>query len=308
MQFPLNGTLHLLDVGARYGLQEPWRSWSDQVTPVLVEPEQTEYQRLRARYEHVLNVALADSEGSRTLHIARGAGKSSLYRPNMQFLGQFPKSERFETVATQTVTTTTLDTLYERGDLPRIDAMKIDVQGAELEILRGGRQLLTDQLLALQVEVCFDEMYEGYPHFCAVDGFARSLGLQLQDLSKRHWRYARGAHLDGKGKLVFGDALYFASVDRILGMADAEAGLVRAAFVAMIYGFPDYAAHLLSASGLRGSSITAAQRYLERACRRRAVIPSKAMRRSLKALAAFFPPVSEDGSVGARRLFGRFYW
>ncbi|MEZ5559131.1 MAG: FkbM family methyltransferase [Pseudomonadales bacterium] len=308
MKFPLEGTVHLLDIGARYGLQEPWQRWHEQITPVLVEPEEAEYRRLKARYEHVFNVALADAEGTRPLYIAEGAGKSSLYRPNMAFLGQFPKPERFRTVATQDVVTTTLDTLYARGELPRIDAVKVDVQGAELDILRGGQRLLSDQLLALQVEICFDELYEGYPHFCAVDGFVRGLGLHLHDLSKRHWRYARGADLDAKGRLIFGDALYFASLERILSLPEPEDSVLRAAFIAMIYGFADYSMHLLEASELQSGAITAARDYLQRHCRRRLAIPSRAMRRALKALAAFFPPVSEDGSVGAKRLFGRFYW
>jgi len=94
---------------------------------------------LKARYPHVFNVALAASEGSRELYVARSAGKSSIYRPNLAFLDQFPKPERFHTVATQQVTATTLDALYARGDLPRIDAVKIDVQGAELDFPRDGR-------------------------------------------------------------------------------------------------------------------------------------------------------------------------
>ncbi len=309
MRFPLDGKVNVLDIGARYGVQEPWQSWPEAITPVLVEPEEAEYRRLQARYPHVFNVALADSDGTRPLYVAKGAGKSSLYRPNMAFLRQFPKPERFSTVATQSVVTTTLDILYERKELPRIDAVKIDVQGAELDILRGGRQLLTDQLLSLQVEVCFDQMYEDYPHFCAVDSFIRNLGaMHLHDLSKRHWRYARGTHLDGKGRLVFGDALYFADLDRIMSMDAPEQSVLRAAFIAMIYGFPDYSYHLLEESRLAGPRIAQAIGYLDRSCRRRLAIPSRAMRRGLKALAAFFPATGEDGSVGAKRLFGRFYW
>ena len=309
MKFPMQDKVNLLDIGARYGLQEPWKQWQGQITPVLVEPEEAEYRRLKARYPHVFNVALADSEGSRALYIARGAGKSSIYRPNLAFLDQFPKPERFHTVATQQVTTTTLDALYARGELPRIDAVKIDVQGAELDILRGGEKLLGDQLLALQVEVCFDEMYEGYPHFCAIDGFVRGLGdIHLQDLSKRHWHYAQGKHLDAKGRLVFGDALYFADLERIMEMAAREAAVQRAAFIAMIYGFPDYSLHLLRGSGLTGARITEATRYVEKFCARKLVIPSRAMRRGLKALAAFFAATGEDGSVGAKRIFGRLYW
>jgi FkbM family methyltransferase len=308
MRFPLADSLYVLDIGARYGLQWPWSEWREQVAPVLVEPEEAEYRRLRQRYQHVLNVALADTEGSRTLYVARGAGKSSLYKPNAEFLEQFPKPERFETVATQQVRTTTLDALAAAGELPRIDAVKVDVQGAELDILRGGERVLGEQALALEIEVCFDEMYEGYPRFCAVDQFVTGLGgLHLQDLSKRHWRYARGAHLGGKGRLVFGDALYLAGLERTMNRPDAETGVLKASLIALAYGFPDYALHLLNGSGLSGA-VKDAARFVERYGRRRLGIPSRALRRGMRKLAAFFPPAGDDGSVGARRLFGRYYW
>lgn len=38
---------------------------------------------------------------------------------------------------------TTIDALFNRGELPRFDFLKMDVQGAELDILRGGKNSIT---------------------------------------------------------------------------------------------------------------------------------------------------------------------
>jgi hypothetical protein len=39
---------------------------------------------------------------------------------------------------------TTLDALWDRCGVPPVQVVKIDVEGYELEVLRGGRRLLTD--------------------------------------------------------------------------------------------------------------------------------------------------------------------
>lgn len=37
---------------------------------------------------------------------------------------------------------TTIDALYSKGELPRFDFLKMDVQGAELDILKGGKKAI----------------------------------------------------------------------------------------------------------------------------------------------------------------------
>jgi FkbM family methyltransferase len=307
--FPLDDKLRLLDIGARHGLQPPFDQWESHLRPVLFEPELREYERLKTRYDDVFNTALSDADGPRRLFVAAGPGKSSLYQPNLPLLEQFPNPERFRIVDTQQVETTTLDILYQSGRLSQADAMKIDVQGAELDILRGGRQLIADELLSLQIEVCFAELYVGHARFADIDAFVESIGgMHIHDLSKEHWRYARGVHLDAKGRLIFGDALYFSDIDRIMAMREREPKVLKAAFLATIYGFPDFALHLLSASKLSTDGVRAAEQFIERHCRRRFTIPGAATRRQLKWLLALFPSDGKDGSVGGQRRRGRLVW
>ena len=43
--------------------------------------------------------------------------------------------------------------------------MKIDAQGSELNILEGGEKFLKNNLIGLQIEVEFNEIYKGQPLF-----------------------------------------------------------------------------------------------------------------------------------------------
>lgn len=89
--------------------------------------------------------ALSDSSGEVSFSVSVDSANSSL-RP----------TDRKPEAYTISVRATTLDEAFAR-DGKRVGVIKIDVEGAELPVLRGGRALLSDKGLrprALLVEVC----------------------------------------------------------------------------------------------------------------------------------------------------------
>jgi FkbM family methyltransferase len=93
----------------------------------------------------VLNrIALGERSGSAILNVlAPGAGTNSLYESTTAHT----KS------ATEEVTTTTLDGYVERAGLGCIALVKIDTEGHDLSVLRGGRKLFAEQrILVAQFE------------------------------------------------------------------------------------------------------------------------------------------------------------
>ncbi|MHB8108395.1 MAG: hypothetical protein ACYDHW_00010 [Syntrophorhabdaceae bacterium] len=61
-------------------------------------------------------------------------------------------------------------------------------------------------------------MYENQPLFSDVDKLMRDVfGLELQDLRKTYWKYPEGLAVGTtKGRLIFGDALYFRPPQKII--------------------------------------------------------------------------------------------
>jgi FkbM family methyltransferase len=108
------------------------------------------------------------------LHVARASGMTSLLRPDPGRLALFNGFAEWGTVIDRIgMTTMRLDDIAE---IERIDYLKIDVQGAELMVFQGGRNMLHDSV-AIQTEVSFVGLYEGQPTIGDIDAELRSQGF-----------------------------------------------------------------------------------------------------------------------------------
>ncbi len=120
-------------------------------------------------------VALSDSVGEREMHIARQDDCSSLLPIGRLQESYFPASGLSHVT---TVPVTTLDTVLADSLWPGSVLLKLDVQGAELDVLRGAAMLLA-KLDWVYLEVSFVELYEGQPLAAEVDEWLKERGFVL---------------------------------------------------------------------------------------------------------------------------------
>ena len=213
---PLIGqrNLQVVDVGARGGLHERWRPFQRFVEMVGFEPDPEECRRLteadqsgRVRY---LPFALGAARATRPFYLCKQLRCSSLYPPNEAFVSAFaPAIAASMTLVRQSsMDVVPLDEVAASEQL-HIDAMKINVQGAELEVLQGGARALQGVKL-VELEVEFNAQYQGQPLFGELDWYMRSQGFALLALRRTYWRRREGIeHGVAGGQLVHGDALYY---------------------------------------------------------------------------------------------------
>jgi FkbM family methyltransferase len=246
-----------IDVGCRDGIRPAWRALRPNALLVGFDPDPAECARLnnlagdveQERYEPL---ALGASDGEATLHLTADPQSSSLYPPNPRALRRYPELWRHEQRGTQTIATTTIDLWADRADVGSIDAMKIDVQGAELDVLRGAERSL-ESVRVIETEVEFQELYQGQPLFTDVDRFLRDRGFDLWRLRELHYC---GLSPAGHGEPVFGVGDYVERTRLGGQVAWANAVYVRAqlgdtdapmdwgdrardACVASVFGFPE---------------------------------------------------------------------
>ena len=256
---PDNEQVTVVDVGAAAGIHPRFQLLRPHLRAVLFEPDKVAYDELvgNGSSDTVYNFALAETNDVRKFHITRKGQLSSFYRPRAELFRDFPEPDRSAIEREFEVETRSLDSIAETT--PAIDFIKLDTQGAELEILRGGARTL-GTVWGLEIEVEFTPVYEDQPLFCDVDRFAREHQFELFDL--RHYYWARKAQPDAArtaGQLVFADALYFKNqeaVESILAAmqapADRRAGLGRLLSLLYVYRRNDYALHLLEALTAEG--------------------------------------------------------
>jgi FkbM family methyltransferase len=221
----------LIDVGARWGANAPWNQLDEKyVAYVGFEPDEEECGRLLARRNSAnveyIPVALSDEERQHTLHLTREPGCSSIFPPNAARMSKYFLAERWDVQRKIPIDAVPLAKVLEEKQISP-DAMKVDVQGAAFKVLAGAGRFL-DELLLIDVEVEFCEMYQGESLFGEVDGLVRRRGFELLDLNKYH---ARRKILDSRhssrGQVLFADALYVVSIEAFYGREMSPAQRTR---------------------------------------------------------------------------------
>jgi hypothetical protein len=90
------------------------------------------------------------------------------------------------------VQVSTLDRYCERHGIDYIDYMKVDTQGYDLKVLRGGRGILKEkQIRTLSVELTFTPMYKDQPTYIEILSFPEEHGYQLLGIYELTYRYQR---------------------------------------------------------------------------------------------------------------------
>ena len=146
----------------------------------LIEPLTAPHERLAEIHQGNANIiaaqfALGASEGRVKLHLANnGQCSSSILSPHKHL--EIMPNIHFE--GTEEVNMTTLDALVSAyGWEGRFDEIVIDVQGYELEALKGAVKTLKD-IQKIKAEVNRDELYVGCTRIEALDAFLAEQGFE----------------------------------------------------------------------------------------------------------------------------------
>ena len=260
-----------LDVGARGGFLPDLTPLAAHVDAIGFEPDVEECARLNSAIDtqvspwksiRFLPIALGNSEEARSLNLYRQRGCSSLLEANVELAEQFSRADYFLLDGVAQVQTIPLDIACERYGFDDAVFIKLDVQGAELEILRSGHKLISEGLLVVRLEVEFIQQYRHQPLFSDIDSYLRSQGFHLmQFIDLSTWRRSTKVQHPGlkigpvpysRGQLVHGDAIYFRDPERIDGSSEeAVQAQLKAAFLATTYEQIDHAALLFERRPVR---------------------------------------------------------
>ncbi|MEI6124939.1 MAG: FkbM family methyltransferase [Pseudomonadota bacterium] len=163
------------------------------------EPNMRQYAELLAKFSHAKNIkiykqALGAEQKKLLFNVLRNEPSSSLMLPSewlYKYHGQ--KMDVLEAIEVEQVR---LDSLFPDAE---IDILKLDVQGYELEALRGCSKML-DRIKLITTEIEFVPLYKQQPLFADIDQFLRSNQFRLFNVY--------GLWTQHDGQLTAGDAIY----------------------------------------------------------------------------------------------------
>ncbi len=146
-------------------------------------------------------MAVSSSEGKALLNVNEFAPTNSLLASNK--IGN-NVDNLTQTKRTEEVNTISLDTFCTNENVTFIDILKMDIQGGELEALKGATKLLEAQKIGIiYTEVEFVSIYKDQPLFSDIELYLRQFGYRLYRIMNMH--------ADEQGQLLWADAIFLSN-------------------------------------------------------------------------------------------------
>lgn len=180
--------LVMVDVGANVG--STTRRMLDEfphATVYAFEPAPDVYRELQAAVGsdsriHTYSVACGSSCGEVDFYLTQNHWCSSVLPPSD--IGRRFHGAWYNTREVVKVPVTTLDAWALAAQVRRVDFLKVDAQGFDLEVLKGAQNMLASGVMAVNCECHFVAEYEGCATFSQIDHFLESQGFRLHQMNE----------------------------------------------------------------------------------------------------------------------------
>ena len=157
-----------LDIGAQGGFNSDnffHAKYNQFFEPVLVEPIKEEASKLMVNNKYVINKGIWSEKVKKKINILGGRmGSSSMYEPDSRLfdIHQIKKKDykNYDVTDIAEIDCDTLSSSLLNLKIDKLDYLKIDTQGSELEILKG---IGNYRPLLLKIEVHIHSMYKNVP-------------------------------------------------------------------------------------------------------------------------------------------------
>ena len=261
--------IEILDIGAKGSIPRELYSISDIINITGFEPNQDEFIRLNSLENiNYLPFAIGKENIEESLYITKYPSSTSLYKIDEDIVSRFWDYENLQVVKEEKIKCVNLNFLLENKKINQPNFLKIDVEGAEYDVLEGASEIISnDSCLGIKIECRFDTWYvnsKNIPNktFSEIDIYLRKFGYKLYDLKTfNHGRKSLNHTytLMNKGETVPGgstkygqisvcDAIYFKDPvlkNNNLRFDTKDPNLIKMAILMDVYSQFDSAAEIL---------------------------------------------------------------
>jgi len=203
-------------------------------------------------------VALGRREEERSFYVTNHPVCASLYKPNERLIERFHNMEVAMLKSVTSIKTISMDYFTRTNNIGPVDFVKIDIQGAELDVFQGGVSTLRD-VVAIVTEVEFVHHYENQPLFGDVCAFLSNEGVVFNKFLGLSGRTLKPVILNNNPNFpthhMWTDAFFFRDPMHLDAFSSEQ--LLKLAILTSMYGSPDVSACCFAEYDKRnGSRIT----------------------------------------------------
>ena len=203
-------------------------------------------------------VALGRTEEQRPFYETAHPMCGSLFKPREQLADTYNNLEYQRVKNVTTLNTISLDGFVRDHNTGPIDFIKLDIQGAELDVFRGGKNTLSDVLMIV-TEVMFIPMYEAQPLFGDQYAFLDQQGFMFHKFLGMGGRTIKPIVLRNDPNFVsqnmWSDAVFMRNPAKLDALAPER--VLKLGVLALLYGSIDVGIHCFSHFDQRSGTDTA---------------------------------------------------
>ncbi len=243
----------VIDAGARYGLHPTWQDLRDLAQFHLFDIDGAECRRLQHKYSSCSNIkvhhkGLYSSHGEFHYQESTHKALNSFYEACEKNLKEINHMvEEFKPGIKKKVFVDTVDNLFKDES---IHFLKLDIEGSELELLKGSVRQLENSVLGVRCEVSFRSIYKDAPLFSDINNYLDSFGFELLNLDYDGRGVVASPFTENQqyGYLVSTDGVWILSQSKLFSEKDSEILKRNILYLAIFLfqnGATDVAIHLL---------------------------------------------------------------
>lgn len=195
--------------------------------------------------EILLNNLFWSEEKQMNFNITKNLVSSSLYKPNYEILNDYINFDEHKITTVKSLNIKTIENSEKINDF---NFLKIDAEGAELEILKGCGYKL-DKVIGVEIEAQFVRRYVDSPLFDETHAFLIKKGFELYLINSESWiRDKNYINSVSNHKIVWGDFVYFKKIEDLekLMSTSKEKNLIEKFIILLVlYNLFDEANYIL---------------------------------------------------------------
>ena len=185
-------------------------------------------------------VALGERKENRKFYETYMPVCSSLYKPNEDLIKLYNNLNIAYLKKTSEIQTISLDEFLFDHKIDNIDFLKVDIQGAELDVFKGGVKTLKKTLMIVS-EVEWVEQYIDQPLFGDVSSFLKDQDFMIHKFLGYGTRSLKPIILNQNKNLgtqfLWSDALFIRNIMNVSKLSECD--LIKSAILSYIYKSPD---------------------------------------------------------------------